>query len=235
MLGAKGAEVTVQALQKTISGVAWLINVGMLVVMTPMVAFYLLMDWRSVMDKALNLLPRKWRKETVNIAGEIDTKLAAYLRGTLAVCASLAAFYAMALTNIGWIASAMSGHKLDGLEMGWAIGLMTGFLGFFPVIGATVGVCTMLAVALVQYQLLVWEPYALIGIVFVVGQFLEGYVLTPLLVGNRVGLHPLWVLFALLAGGALNGITGMLMAIPLAVVLSVILPRILNEWRNAVR
>lgn len=234
MIGAKGAEVTLQALQKTVSGVAWLFNVGMLMVMTPMVAFYLLMDWRDVMNKALMQLPKAWRKETVVVAREIDTKLAAYLRGTLAVCASLAAFYAMALTNLGWVASMMSGKDLGGLEMGWAIGLMTGLLAFFPVIGAVVGVSTMLAVALVQYQLLVWEPYALIGVIFLVGQTLEGYVLVPLLVGQRVGLHPLWVLFALLAGGVLGGITGMLAAVPVAVVLSIILPRLLTAWRDAV-
>lgn len=234
MFGAKGAEMTLQALQKTISGVAWLVNVGMLVVMTPLVSFYLLMDWQAIVDKALVQLPRKWRKETVTLAKEIDTKLAAYLRGTLAVCATLAAFYAMALTNIGWIASLMSGHTLDNLEMGWAIGLMTGFLAFFPVIGSFIGVSTMLAVALVQYQLLVWEPYALIGVIFFIGQTLESYVLTPLLIGQRVGLHPLWVMFALLAGGALGGITGMLAAIPVAVVLSVVLPRVLTAWREAV-
>ena len=96
-----------------------------------------------------------------------------------------------------------------------------------------IGVMLMMGMALVQYQLLAWEPYALIGGLFVLGQVLEGYVLTPNLVGNRVGLHPLWVMFALLAGGSLGGIGGMLMSIPCAVVVSVVLPRVLRSWREA--
>jgi predicted PurR-regulated permease PerM len=234
MIGARGAEWTMQALQKVVGGVAWLVNVGLLIVMTPMVAFYLLIDWPTLHDKIMEQLPRRWRKPTNEMWHEIDTKLDAYLRGTMGVCAGLALYYAVALSSLGWMASLLAGKPVDTMELGWAIGLATGFLAFLPVIGGTVGVGTMLAVALVQYQLQLWEPYALIGAIFMLGQVLEGYVLTPLLVGQRVGLHPLWVIFALLAGGTLGGITGMLLAIPVAVVVSVTLPRVLRTWRAAV-
>jgi predicted PurR-regulated permease PerM len=166
-------------------------------------------------------------------AAEIDDKLAAYLRGTLAVCLSMALYYAIALSLVGPLAGLMRGEAVAGMELAWAIGLLTGLLSFLPIIGASIGAFTMLAVALVQYQLQLWEPYALILGLFVIGQSLEGYVMTPMLVGNRVGLHPLWVIFALLAGGALGGILGMVAAIPVAVVVSVLLPRLMKFWRES--
>jgi len=234
MMGTKSAAMTAQALQKTLSGAMWLINIGLLVVMTPLVSFYLLMDWPHLMGKIMEQVPKRWRKITMEMAHAIDIKLAAYLRGMVGVCLCMAVFYACALSSIGPLASILHGEAVDGLEMAWAIGIMTGILVFLPVIGATVGVATMFAVALVQYQLQIWEPYVLIAVIFVIGQILEGYVMTPLMVGNRVGLHPLWVIFALLCGGTLGGITGMLLAIPVAVVVSVVLPRLLGKWRDAV-
>lgn len=234
IIGAQGAEWTANALQKTMSGVAWLMNIIMLVLMTPVVAFYLLMDWPVVMQKTLKQLPKSWRAETMMMAGEIDVKLAAYLRGTMGVCLGIGVYYAVALSLLGVFTSALTGAEVDGLELGWAIGLLTGVMAFLPVIGSTTGFLLMMGVALMQYQMQMWEPYILIAGIFMLGQFLEGYVLNPLLVGNRVGLHPVWVMFALLAGGALGGITGMLMALPVAVVVSVILPRLMRTWRAAV-
>lgn len=234
MIGAKGAEWTVQAMQGALSGVAWLVNVTLLIVMTPVVAFYFLIDWPRISQGVFTQLPKRWRKNAQQIAAEIDVKLAAYLRGTLGVCVALGLFYALAISGMGLMATWLAGRPVDMLEMGWAIGLLTGLLTFLPVIGGTIGIALMFGVALVQYQLQMWEPYVLLGVIFMVGQFLEGYVFTPMLVGNRVGLHPLWVIFALLAGATLNGITGMMLAIPCAVVLSVILPRVLAQWRSAV-
>lgn len=234
LIGAKGAEWTVQAMQRMLSGVAWLVNVTLLIVMTPVVAFYFLIDWPRISQGTFNQLPKRWRKHAKDLAHEIDVKLAAYLRGTLGVCVALGTFYALAISCMGVIATWISGKPVDMLEMGWAIGLLTGLLTFLPVIGGTIGIALMFGVALVQYQLQMWEPYVLLGVIFMVGQFLEGYVFTPLLVGNRVGLHPLWVMFALLAGATLNGILGMMMAIPCAVVLSVLLPRVLSQWRASI-
>lgn len=233
-IGAQGAEWTANALQKTMNGVAWLVNIVMLVLMTPVVAFYLLMDWPTVVSKTLKQLPKSWRGETEVIAAEIDVKLAAYLRGTMGVCLSMGIFYALGLTLLGPMASWLSGAEVNSLELGWAIGLATGLMAFLPVIGATTGFLLMMVVALMQYQLQMWEPYVLIAGIFMIGQFLEGYVFSPLLVGNRVGLHPVWVIFALLAGGTLGGITGMLLAVPVAVVVSVVLPRVMRVWRASV-
>ena len=232
-IGMQSASWALSGLKQTVSGVAWLFNLLLLVVMTPLVAFYLLVEWPGLMKRIPKELPRPWRVPFLEVSGEIHVKLAAYLRGVFLVCVSLGVFYAVGLELVGPVASLMSGKDVALMELGWPIGLLTGLLGFLPIVGATVGVMLMMGMALVQYQLLAWEPYALIGGLFVVGQVLEGYVLTPNLVGNRVGLHPLWVMFALLAGGSLGGIGGMLMSIPCAVVVSVVLPRVLRSWREA--
>lgn len=232
-LGMQSASWALSGLKQTVSGVAWLFNLLLLVVMTPLVAFYLLVEWPGLMKRIPKELPRPWRGPFLEVSGEIHVKLAAYLRGVFLVCVSLGVFYALGLELVGPVASLMTGKEIAPMELGWAIGLLTGLLGFLPIVGATIGVVLMMGMALVQYQLLAWEPYALIVGLFVVGQVLEGYVLTPNLVGNRVGLHPLWVMFALLAGGSLGGIGGMLMSIPCAVVVSVILPRVLRSWREA--
>lgn len=231
LLSSKGAALTVQALQQTLSGAVWLLNVVLITIMTPLIAFYLMMDWPHITKATLAQLPQRWHAEVREVVKGIDIKLSAYLRGTFMVCMCMGLYYAVALNLVGPVASWLSGESVAMMEMAWAIGFLTGILAFLPVIGSTTGVLMMFAVALVQYQLQVWEPYALILGLFMVGQTLEGYVMTPTLVGNRVGLHPLWVIFALLAGGALAGILGMLAALPTAVVVSVILPRVLAAWR----
>ncbi len=234
LIGAKGAEWTVQAMQQAMSGIAWLVNITLLIVMTPVVAFYFLIDWPGISERVFLTLPKRWRTSSRKLAQEIDVKLAAYLRGTFAVCVLLGLFYAAALTGMGWFATLLAGQPVDTLEMGWAIGLLTGLLAFLPVIGGTIGILLMFGVALIQYQLQIWEPYALLGVIYMIGQILEGYVLTPLLVGNRVGLHPLWVMFALMAGATLGGIGGMMLAVPISVILSVVLPRVLALWRASI-
>lgn len=232
--GSQGAEWTLNALQRTVSGVAWLVNLALLMLMTPVVAFYLLVDWPGLNEKLLKQMPKRWRGSLAEMMREIDHKLAAYLRGTLLVCLSMGTFYALGLSSVGYVSSLLTGQDVPGLELGWAIGAATGLMAFIPVIGATMGLLLMLGMALVQYQLVIWEPYVFIAALFFLGQFLEGYVMNPLLVGNRVGLHPVWVIFALLAGGTLAGITGMLLAVPTAVVVSTLLPHLLRQWRAAV-
>jgi predicted PurR-regulated permease PerM len=219
LIGAEGASWLLHNLQRFYTGAVTLFNMLLLVVMTPLVAFYLLHDWPQLSERALNVLPRRWRAETREMVDEMDIKLAAYLRGQLAVCGVLAVFYASALHFIG-------------LELGWALGIMAGLLAFIPVVGAIVAVSAMLLMALVQYQMTGWEPYAMVIGVYAVGQMLEGSVLVPALVGRQVGLHPVWVIFALLAGGEIAGIVGMLLAVPVAVVVSVALPRIVSGWHH---
>ncbi|MFZ2586574.1 MAG: AI-2E family transporter [Alphaproteobacteria bacterium] len=203
------------------SGALAAFNMAMLVVMTPLVAFYLLHDWPDMETRMLRALPRRWRPTVVEIMASIDTRLSAYLRGQLMVCSILAVFYATALEMIG-------------LELGWVLGLVAGFLAFIPVVGAMIAVTGMMAMAFVQYQFTDWQPFAVVGCIYVVGHVLEGSILTPTLVGNKVGLHPVWVIFALLVGGEVGGIMGMVVAIPVAVVVSVILPYLLQAWHKAV-
>ncbi|MCP5405714.1 MAG: AI-2E family transporter [Pseudomonadaceae bacterium] len=197
-------------------------NIVMLVVMTPLVAFYLLNDWPELKPRMLRVLPRRWRSTMVQMVEDIDIKLSAYLRGQVLVCLILAVFYGAAL-------------ELVGLELGWALGVLAGLLAFIPVVGAMIGVMAMLAMVLVQYQLDAWQPYALVMGIYMVGQMLESSLLTPYLVGSRVGLHPVWVIFVLLLGGELGGITGMLLAVPVGVVVSVLMPYVIDAWHRTVR
>lgn len=208
-------------LTRLYSGAVAAFNISMLVVMTPLVAFYLMHDWPELQPRLMAALPRGWRKTATSMVATIDERLSAYLRGQLLVCVSLGLFYATAL-------------ELAGLELGWALGMLTGLLAFIPVMGAMVAVLSVLAMALVQYQLGAWEPYAVILAIYVVGQMLEGSVLVPVLVGNKVGLHPVWVIFALLVGWEMMGIMGTLLAIPMAVVVSVALPYLLAAWHRSV-
>lgn len=219
--GAEGLSMGLGTLQKGLAGARAALDILLLTVMTPIVSYYVLADWPNITAKAMEQLPSRWRPGMKRYLREIDVKLSAYLRGVMTVCLLLGLYYASMLSLVG-------------LELGWAIGLMTGVLAFLPVIGATIGLAFMMAVALVQYQMQAWEPYALLAAIFIVGQSLEGYVLTPWLVGNRVGLHPVWVMFALLSGGALGGVLGMLVALPTAVVLSVVLPDVMAVWRKTV-
>jgi predicted PurR-regulated permease PerM len=218
-LGTESAGWMLTSMQKLYSGAVTAFNMLLLVVMTPLVAFYLLHDWPDLPNRVINTLPRRWRPESRQMVHEIDLRLAAYLRGQLAVCAVLAMYYAIAL-------------ELIGLELGWALGIMAGLLAFIPVVGALVAVSTMMLMVLVQYQLVGWEPYALVLAIYAAGNMLESSILVPALVGRQVGLHPVWVIFALLAGGELGGILGMLLAVPAAVIVSVALPRLIRAWHE---
>lgn len=221
-MGSDGAGWLATNLQRLYSGAVAAFNMLMLVVMTPLVAFYLLHDWPDLHPRLMAVLPSGWRPHARTMMHDMDDKLSAYLRGQLLVCLILAVFYASAL-------------ELVGLELGWALGIMAGILGFIPVVGAMIGVLGILAMTLVQFQLEAWQPYALVLGIYVVGQMLEGSLLTPYLVGKRVGLHPVWVIFALLLGGEAGGITGMLLAIPVAVIVSVVMPYVIGAWHRTAR
>lgn len=220
-MGTDSASWLAANLARLYSGAVAAFNISMLVIMTPLVAFYLVHDWPELQPRLLRALPARWRATTTRMVETIDERLSAYLRGQLTVCVALGLFYGTAL-------------ELAGLELGWALGMLTGLLAFIPVIGAMVGVLSVFAMALVQYQLGAWEPYAILAAIYVVGQMLEGSVLVPVLVGNRVGLHPVWVIFALLVGWEAMGVMGTLMAIPAAVVISVVLPYLLAAWHKSV-
>lgn len=195
-------------LQGLWSGGAALVSVVSLVVVTPIVAFYLLYDWDRMTAAIDSWLPLKHRDTIRQLAHEIDEAIAGFVRGQAGVCLILASFYAVGLSAVG-------------LNFGFLIGSMAGFLSFIPYVGSLTGLVTATGVAIVQF----WPEYQWIlavVAVFGIGQFLEGYILSPKLVGHSVGLHPVWLMFALFAFGYLFGFVGLLLAVPLAAAIGVL-------------
>ncbi|HEY9539464.1 MAG TPA: AI-2E family transporter, partial [Kiloniellaceae bacterium] len=189
-----------------ISGGVAFFNFIALLVITPVVAFYLLRDWDSMIARADDSLPRRHQETIRQLGREVDETLAGFLRGQGTVCLTLAVFYAVGLT-------------LAGLDFGLTVGLIAGFLSFIPYLGSMIGLLLSVGLALAQFDS--WISVVIVAAVFFVGQAIEGNFLTPKLVGGRVGLHPVWVMFALLAGGALFGFVGVLLAVPVAAVIGV--------------
>ncbi|MBJ9977170.1 AI-2E family transporter [Pseudomonas sp. S75] len=194
-----------QATASSLALIGWLANL----VLIPVVGFYLLRDWDLMMAKLRSLLPRQREAQVVELAGECHEVLGAFVRGQLLVMLALGVIYA-------------AGLSLLGLELGLLIGLLAGLAAIVPYMGFIVGIGAALIAGLFQFG---GDLYPMLGIVavFMVGQALEGMVLTPLLVGDRIGLHPVAVIFAILAGGELFGFTGVLLALPVAAVIMVLL------------
>ncbi|MFV3381473.1 AI-2E family transporter [Pseudomonas sp. NY15354] len=204
--------------QATASGLAllaWLANL----VLIPVVGFYLLRDWDLMMAKLRSLLPRQRESQVVGLAGECHEVLGAFVRGQLLVMLALGLIYA-------------GGLMLVGLELGLLIGLLAGLAAIVPYMGFIIGIGAALIAGLFQFG---GDLYPMLGIVavFMVGQALEGMVLTPLLVGDRIGLHPVAVIFAILAGGELFGFTGVLLALPVAAVIMVLLRHVHDLYKES--
>lgn len=177
------------------------------IVVAPVVAFYMLLDWDRMIAAIDGWLPRDHLKTLRGLAKEVDTVLAGFVRGQLTVCAILGAFYAIGL-------------MLVGLQFGLVVGLIAGLLTFIPYVGSVIGGVLSIGLALFQF----WgtpEWIVAVALLFAIGQVVEGNVLTPKLVGGSVGLHPVWLMFALSAFGSLMGIVGMLVAVPVAASLGV--------------
>jgi predicted PurR-regulated permease PerM len=195
-------------LQSVWSGGMALVNVVSLLVVTPIVAFYLLADWDHLVAKVDSWVPRDHVEEVRAISRDINTTMAGFIRGQGTVCLLLGLFYAVGLS-------------LAGLKFGLAIGMGAGLLSFIPYVGAIVGGVLAIGVGLVQF----WPDYSsvliIIGI-FVAGQFLEGNFLSPKLVGGSIGLHPVWLMFALFAFSYIFGFVGLLLAVPLAAAMGVL-------------
>lgn len=191
---------------------AWTANL----VLIPVVTFYLLRDWDHLMERINELLPRKIQPLIARLANESDQVLASFLRGQLLVMIALGIVYSTGL----WI--------ID-LELALLIGMLAGMVSFVPYLGFIVGIIAASVAMLLQTH----EPMQLIpvAIVFAIGQMLEGMLLTPLLVGDRIGLHPVAVIFAVLAGAQLFGFVGVLLALPVAAVLVVLLRHVHDEYK----
>lgn len=199
------------------SGVA-LLNLLSLLIITPVVAFYLLRDWDRMTGTIDGYLPRRYRNTIRQLASEVNATLQSFLLGQSMVCLILGVTYAIALTIVG-------------LNFGLVIGLIAGALTFIPYVGSLVGFVLSVGVALVQFD--DWVMWLVVAGIFFAGQAVEGNFLTPKLVGSSVGLHAVWVIFALMAGGALFGFTGILLAVPVAAIIGVLIRFFLGRYRQS--
>lgn len=202
-----------------LSQTAALLDLLSLAVITPVVTFYILLDWPRMLGALEALIPPRSRDTVHAIVHDIDRALAGFLRGQLLVCLFLAAWYGIGLTVIG-------------LNFGLLIGLLGGILSFVPYVGSLIVLVLSLLIAVVQG----WPSWHLaafaLGVVLI-GQFLEGNVLSPKLVGDKVGLHPVWIIFALLGFGSVFGFTGLLVAVPVASALGVLLRFATQRYRES--
>ena len=203
---------------RLISGGFLIANLLSLLVITPIVSFYLLRDWDRIVARVDSWLPHGQAGSIRIQAAEVDRTLAAFVRGQGTVCLILCVFYATGLT-------------LAGLDFGLVIGLFSGLISFVPFVGALLGGVLSVGLALAQFDS--WTPIAIVAGVFVAGQVIEGNFLTTNLVGDAVGLHQVWVIFALLAGGTLFGFVGVLLAVPAAAVIGVLTRFALTQYLSS--
>lgn len=188
-------------------------------VLTPLVAFFMMREWPRITRWVEDLIPRQEEKVIRDLLHQIDRKLAGFIRGQLSVAFLLGIIYAVALS-------------IAGLNYGFLIGLSAGALSIIPLVGSTLGLIVSVAVAWFQTG----GDFAYVGIIaaiFVAGQIIEGNVLSPKLLGDSVGMHPLWIIFAVMAGGSLFGILGMLLAVPVAAVIGVFVGFAILQYKNS--
>ncbi|MFJ5488409.1 AI-2E family transporter [Hansschlegelia beijingensis] len=186
-----------------------IMSVVSLLVVTPVVAFYMLIDWDRMVGTIDAWTPLRHKETVRSLAREMDESIAGFVRGQALVCLLLGTFYGIALSTVG-------------LNFGLVIGLAAGFIGFIPYVGSLTGLIVSVGVATVQF----WPDWTMVLLVFgifAIGQFVEGNILQPRLVGASVGLHPVWLMFALVAFGYLFGFVGLLVAVPLAASLAVLM------------
>lgn len=208
-----------QVVETVLTSVGSLVNVVVLLVIVPVVAFYLLYDWDRMIAEIDRLLPRDHAPVVRQLAGDIDRTLASFIRGMGTVCLILGTYYAVAL-------------MLVGLQFGLVVGAFAGLITFIPYVGALLGGALAIGLALFQF----WGDWLSIGLVagiFVLGQVIEGNVLTPKLVGESVGLHPVWLIFALSVFGALFGFVGMLVAVPVAAAIGVLMRFAVQQYMDS--
>lgn len=198
------------------SGGQTLLGAASVLVLMPIVAYFMMKEWNGICTWVEDLLPRDKKEVIQDLLSQIDRKISGFVRGQITVAVILGIAYAIALT-------------LAGLKYGFLIGLSAGLLSIIPMVGSTFGLIVSVAVAWFQSGDLLYV--GTIAGIFLAGQLIEGNILTPKLVGESVGMHPLWVFFALLAGGALFGIVGMLLAVPVAAVIGVLIGFFIVQYK----
>jgi predicted PurR-regulated permease PerM len=216
----EGAKWIITFLASIWAGGQALFSIVTLLVIAPVIAFYVLYDWHKMIAKVDSWVPRRNRETVRELAREMDRAIAGFVRGQAGVGLVLGAFYAIALT-------------LAGLNFGFLIGMISGLISFIPYVGSLTGLLLAAVVAIAQFWP-DWQWILLIIAIFFSGQFLEGYILQPKLVGESVGLHPVWLMFALFAFGYLFGFVGLLLAVPLAAAMGVLMRFGLKQYMASV-
>ena len=212
--GGTAATVVAKVSQSGFAILAWIAHL----IVVPIAFFYLLRDWHVLLERIRALLPRSLEGTVTRLAREVDETLSGFVRGQLSVMLVLGVIYAVGL-------------RLAGLDVGPLIGIIAGLISFVPYLGAILGVLAGVIAALVQYH--DWLHMIFVLAVFLIGHVLESYVLVPRLVGEKIGLHPLAVIFAILAGGELFGFLGVLLALPIASVVNVVLRYLHERYRGS--
>ncbi len=192
----------------------WLANLALV----PVVAFYLMRDWDILMRKSLDILPVAWQKKTSELVTESDEVVGAFLRGQFLVMCSLGVIYSVGLWMVG-------------LQLAMLLGILAGLASIVPYLGFIVGIVASCIAAYAQFH--DWTMLLWVAVVFGVGQAVESMVLTPVLVGDRIGLHPVAVIFALMAGGQIAGFVGVVLALPVAAVIMVFLRHAMHHYRSS--
>jgi len=205
-------------LQSMVTSSIAILNILSLVIVTPIVTFFLLRDWEAMVARLDTYVPRQSLETVREQAGLISDTLVGFVHGQALVCLVLATYYATALT-------------LAGLGSGLALGLLIGVLGIIPMLGVATGF--LIAVGLAASQFGNWTEVLVVCGIFIVGQLIEANFLTPKLIGDRIHLHPVWVIFALFAGGTLFGFVGVLVAVPAAAVIGVLIRFALTRYRGS--
>ncbi len=195
-----------------------LFNILSLIFITPIVAFYMMRDWPMIVATVDGWLPKRQAPTVRRLFVEMDQKLSGYIRGVSMICIILAVFYGTALSAVG-------------LDFGLVVGLLAGLMAFIPFVGAIFGFVISVGLAFAQFS--EWTPILLVAGIFLLGQAAEGNLLQPLLVGRQVNLHAVWIIFALLAGGAVFGFLGVLLAVPFAVIIAVLVRFAIEQYRES--
>ncbi|MGF7157765.1 AI-2E family transporter [Bartonella heixiaziensis] len=197
-----------------------IVNIVSLFVVAPVVAFYMLLDWPRMVTAVDSLIPRDHLETVRSIFHEMDRAIAGFVRGQGTACLILGGYYAIGLS-------------ITGLNFGLLIGMLIGLISFIPYIGTMSGFVLSVGVAWVQFYPNNWGSIVVVMVIFLIGQFIEGYILQPKLVGSSVGLHPVWLMFALFAFSSLFGFTGMLVAVPAAAAVGVLVRFALHTYRSS--
>jgi len=209
-------KITTQIADSLANGGKALLNILSLIVITPVVAYFVMREWLNITNFVEDLLPRKHKNTILDLLAQINTKIAGFVRGQITLAIILGVSYAIALS-------------IAGLKYGALIGLLAGLFSIIPMVGSILGLVVSIMVA--WFQSGDMSFVAIIAAIFLIGQIIEGNILSPKIMGDSVGLHPLWIFFSLLAGGAILGILGMLIAVPAAAIIGVLAAFAITQYK----